>query len=61
MEVELNSHDVYGHIGEQILRFGISTETDKYRIKNCLLDDVNKDADKGKKLESRCHIFIFPG
>ncbi len=52
VEVELNSHDVYGHIGEQILRFGISTETDKYRIKNCLLDDVNKDADKGKKLES---------
>ena len=49
VEVELNSHDVYGHIGEQILRFGISTETDKYRIKNCLLDDVNKDADKGKK------------
>ena len=25
VEVELHSHDVYGHIGEQILRFGIST------------------------------------
>ena len=34
VEVELNSHDVYGHIGEQILRFGISTETDKYKLKN---------------------------
>ena len=27
VEVELARHDVYGHIGEQILRFGISTET----------------------------------
>ena len=50
VEVELNSHDVYGHIGEQILRFGISTETDKYKIKNCLLSEVNKDDVKKKKL-----------
>ncbi|MBQ7889718.1 MAG: hypothetical protein IJ356_08145 [Erysipelotrichaceae bacterium] len=50
VEVELNSHDVYGHIGEQILRFGISTETDKYKIKNCLLTEVNKDDLKKQKL-----------
>lgn len=50
VEVELNSHDVYGHIGEQILRFGISTETDKYKIKNCLLAEVNKDDIKKQKL-----------
>lgn len=50
VEVELNSHDVYGHIGEQILRFGISTETDKYKIKNCLLSEVNKDDSKKQKL-----------
>lgn len=50
VEVELNSHDVYGHIGEQILRFGISTETDKYKLKNLLLDAVNDDASKKKKL-----------
>lgn len=50
VEVELNSHDVYGHIGEQILRFGISTETDKYKIKNCLLAEVNKDDTKKQKL-----------
>lgn len=50
VEVELNSHDVYGHIGEQILRFGISTETDKYKIKNCLLTEVNKDDLKNQKL-----------
>lgn len=52
VEVELNSHDVYGHIGEQILRFGISTETDKYKIKNCLLSEVNKDDSKKKKLST---------
>lgn len=50
VEVELNSHDVYGHIGEQILRFGISTETDKYKLKNLLLTAVNDDASKKKKL-----------
>lgn len=50
VEVELNSHDVYGHIGEQILRFGISTETDKYKLKNTLLTAVSGDASKKKKL-----------
>ena len=50
VEVELNSHDVYGHIGEQILRFGISSETDKYKIKNHLLNAVNKDPSKKQKL-----------
>ena len=50
VEVELNSHDVYGHIGEQILRFGISTETDKYKLKNTLLTAVNGDVSKKKKL-----------
>ena len=50
VEVELNSHDVYGHIGEQILRFGISSETDKYKIKNHLLSAVNKDNSNKKKL-----------
>lgn len=50
VEVELNSHDVYGHIGEQILRFGISSEADKYKIKNHLLNAVNQDSEKKKKL-----------
>lgn len=52
VEVELNSHDVYGHIGEQILRFGISTETDKYKLKNNLLSAVSGDPSKKKKLSS---------
>lgn len=50
VEVELNSHDVYGHIGEQILRFGISTETDKYKLKNILLSAVGADTEKKNKL-----------
>ena len=50
VEVELNSHDVYGHIGEQILRFGIASETDKYKIKNHLLNAVNNNSDKKKIL-----------
>lgn len=51
VEVELNSHDVYGHIGEQILRFGISSDTDKYKMKNILLADISGDPDKTAKLE----------
>ena len=45
VEVELNSHDVYGHIGEQILRFGISSENDKYKMKNVLLAEINSNAE----------------
>lgn len=51
VEVELQSHDVYGHIGEQILRFGISSETDKYKMKNLLLEAINKDAAKKATLK----------
>lgn len=50
VEVELNSHDVYGHIGEQILRFGISSEMDKYKIKNLLLSAIQVDSQKQAKL-----------
>ena len=50
VEVELNSHDVYGHIGEQLLRFGISSEMDKYKMKNLLLSAIQEDSKKQKKL-----------
>lgn len=50
VEIELNSHDVYGHIGEQILRFGISTDTDKYKIKQMILSEIDKDDYKKQKL-----------
>ena len=51
VEVELNTHDVYGHIGEQILRFGISSDMDKYKIKNLLIKEIDSDTSKKHKLE----------
>ncbi|QNM05349.1 hypothetical protein [Qiania dongpingensis] len=54
VEVELTGHDVYGHIGEQILRFGISSETDKYKMKSLLLDNIDRDFSKKEKL---CQFF----
>ena len=52
VEIELKNHDVYGHIGEQILRFGISSEMDKYKLKNILLDSINSDSSKKAKLNN---------
>ncbi len=52
VEIELKSHDVYGHIGEQILRFGISSEMDKYKMKNILLDSIGSDDEKKGKLNA---------
>ena len=52
VEVELQNHDVYGHIGEQILRFGISSETDKYKMKSCLIEAINEDSTKKAKLKA---------
>lgn len=50
VEVELSDHDVYGHIGEQVLRFAISSDMSKHKIKTIILDDINKDKDKLKKI-----------
>ena len=51
VEIELSDHDVYGHIGEQILRFAISSEMSKHKIKTILLDEINNDHSKKKKIE----------
>ena len=51
VEVELNSHDVYGHIGEQVLRFAISSDISKHKIKTILLDEINADPKKQEKLD----------
>ena len=52
VEIELKNHDVYGHIGEQILRFGISSEMDKYKMKSILLDSISSDNEKKGKLNT---------
>lgn len=50
VEIELSDHDVYGHIGEQVLRFAISSEMSKHKIKTILIDDINKDPSKNNKI-----------
>ena len=50
VEVELSGHDVYGHIGNQLLRFGTSSDTAKHKIKTLLLEHINSNSDKKKKL-----------
>lgn len=50
VEVELSDHDVYGHIGEQVLRFAISSEISKHKIKTIIIDDINTDPVKSRKI-----------
>ena len=50
VEIELHQHDVYAHIGEQLLRFGIASQMDKYKIKQLLLEEIQKDEKRQEKL-----------
>lgn len=52
VEIELESHDVYSHIGEQVLRFAISSDISKHKIKTIILDDINKDPIKQDKINN---------
>lgn len=46
VEIELGNHDVFGHIGEQMLKFAISSESTKHKILTILLGEINKDEAK---------------
>jgi hypothetical protein len=50
VEIELSDHQVYGHIGEQILRFAISSEISKHKIKTVLINEINADPVKEQKI-----------
>ncbi|MBP2655837.1 MAG: hypothetical protein H6Q73_3406 [Firmicutes bacterium] len=50
VEIELSDHSVYGHIGEQVLRFAISSEMSKHKIKTILIYEINQDPVKNKKI-----------
>lgn len=50
VEIELSDHDIYGHIGEQVLRFAISSEISRHKIKTILLEDIAKDGAKKEKV-----------
>ena len=46
IEIELASHDPYKHIGQQLLRFGISYKASGRNIKAFLLESILKDKSK---------------
>ncbi len=46
VEIELGNHDVFGHIGEQMLKFAIASESTKHKILTILLEEINKDGAK---------------
>jgi len=52
VEMELSNHNLYAHIGEQVLRFSISSETAKHRIKTLLLEEISKDETKKNRINS---------
>lgn len=52
IEVELSSHEIYAHIGNQLLRFGIASEMDKHKIKKLLIEEINNNRQMTDKLNS---------
>jgi hypothetical protein len=46
IENELSSHDVFKHIGEQILKFAVSYKASGYKIKEFLLKEIESDETK---------------
>lgn len=52
VEIELSSHDVFGHIAPQIFKFAVSNDITKHRILTILLEEIKKDAKKEYFLNS---------
>ncbi len=52
IENELVIHDAYKHIGQQILRFAISYKASGRKIKNVLLEEIQKNVDYLKMVEN---------
>lgn len=51
IEVEMESHDLYGHIAEQLLKFSMAFDDNKYKLKSILMEEISKDTAKQKKLK----------
>lgn len=51
IEVEMESHDLYGHIAEQLLKFSMAFDDNKYKLKNTLMEEISKDSEKQKVLK----------
>lgn len=52
IEIELESHDLYGHVAEQLLKFSIAFDDNKYRLKSILMEEIAKDKGKQKLLKN---------
>lgn len=68
VENELASHDVYGHITEQIARFGVAALTSSGEIREKLLAHIRSDKTLKEKIEQKIadgsfhnldHLMIF--
>lgn len=46
IEIELESHNLYGHIAEQLLKFSTSFDDNKYKLKNILMEEIAADKEK---------------
>ena len=51
VEYELESHDLYGHIGQQIMRFYASFETGKRELHKKLIKIIKNDIGLGKEID----------
>lgn len=51
IEIELESHDLYGHVAEQLLKFSIAFDDNKYKLKSILMEEIAKDKEKQKLLK----------
>lgn len=51
VEIELESHDLYGHIAEQLLKFSMAFDDNKYKLKNILMEEISKDKEKQRLLK----------
>lgn len=51
IEVEMENHDLYGHIAEQLLKFSMAFDDNKYKLKNILMEEIAKDSRKQKALK----------
>ncbi len=51
VEIEMENHDLYGHIAEQLLKFSMAFDDNKYKLKNILMEEIAQDSIKQKLLK----------
>lgn len=51
IEIEMENHDLYGHVAKQFLEFSIAFDDNKYKLKNILMEEILKDSNKQRLLK----------